>query len=76
MWTYRSIEENQQEILEEHEGLDPLGFLANPQLSTDLNCLYQLPFELGLSCYSPQHDELSRISFGLKSQKISLSLAI
>jgi len=27
-------------------GLDPLGFLANPQLSTDLICLYQLPFEL------------------------------
>ena len=24
-----------------------LGFLANPQLSTDLRCLYQLPFELG-----------------------------
>ena len=54
-------------ILEKREGLDPLGFLANPQLSTDLNCLYQLPFELGLSCYSPKNDELSRISFGLKS---------
>ena len=26
--------------------LAPLGFLANPQLSTGLVCLYQLPFEL------------------------------
>jgi len=28
-------------------GSGPLGFLANPQLSTGLVCLYQLPFELG-----------------------------
>jgi len=28
-------------------GTDPLEFLANPQLSTDLICLYQLPFEMG-----------------------------
>jgi len=28
-------------------GSGPLGFFANPQLSTDLVCLYQLPFELG-----------------------------
>ena len=28
-------------------GTCPLGFLANPQLSTGLICLYQLPFELG-----------------------------
>jgi len=27
-------------------GLGPLGFLANPQLLTDLVCLYQPPFEL------------------------------
>ena len=27
-------------------GSGPLGFLANPQLSTDLVCLYQLSFEL------------------------------
>jgi len=29
-------------------GPSPLGFLANPQLSTDLVCLYQLPFELAI----------------------------
>jgi len=28
-------------------GSGPLGFSANPQLPTDLVCLYQLPFELG-----------------------------
>jgi len=28
-------------------GSGPLGFLANPQLSMNLVCLYQLPFELG-----------------------------
>jgi len=28
-------------------GSNPLGFLANSQLSTDLVCLYQLLFELG-----------------------------
>jgi len=28
-------------------GTGPLGFLANPQLLTDLIYLYQLPFELG-----------------------------
>ena len=28
-------------------GPSPLEFLAKPQLSTDLVCLYQLPFELG-----------------------------
>jgi len=28
-------------------GSDPLEFLANPQLSMDLVCLYQLPFKLG-----------------------------
>jgi len=41
-------------------GSGPLGFLANPQLSTDLVSLYQLPFELGKPCYFPQHDKLSR----------------
>nr|ABD63106.1 hypothetical protein 18.t00002 [Asparagus officinalis] len=32
-----------------------LGFLANPQPSTDLTCLYRLPFESGLhaDCLSP-----------------------
>ena len=57
-------------------GTGPLGFLANSQLSTDLICLYQLPFELGKPCYSPQHDELSRIYVGLKGQHFSLSLAV
>ena len=57
-------------------GIAPLGFLANPQLSMDLICLYQLPFESGLPCYSPQHDELSRTYVGLKGQHFPLSLAI
>jgi len=30
----------------EKVGSGPLRFLVNPQLSTDLVCLYQLPFEL------------------------------
>ena len=49
-------------------GPSPLGFLANPQLSTDLVCLYQLPFELGQPYYSPKYDELSKTYIGLKSQ--------
>ena len=57
-------------------GTGPLGFLADPQLSTDLICLYQLPFESGLPCYSPQHDELSRTYIGLKGQHFPLSLII
>ena len=32
---------------ENQMGTGPVGFLANPQLSTGLICLYQLPFELG-----------------------------
>jgi len=55
-------------------GSGPLGFLANPQLSTDLVCLYQLPFEL--ASHAIQHDELSRFYVGLKSQLFPLSLAI
>jgi len=35
------------ETLVEKAGSGPLGFLANPQLSTDLVYLYKLPFELG-----------------------------
>ena len=57
-------------------GIGPLEFLANSQLSTDLICLYQLLFELGLPCYSSQHDELSRIYIGLKGQHFPLSLAV
>ena len=57
-------------------GLGPLGFLANPQLSIDLVCLYQPLSELDWPCYSPQYDELSRISIGLKSQYFSLSLVV
>ena len=57
-------------------GPSPLGFLANPQLSTDLVCVYQLPFELGQPCYSPQHDELSKTYVGLGSQHFPLSLAV
>ena len=53
-----------------------LGFLANPQLSTDLRCLYQLPFELGQPCYSPQHDKFSKTYVGLRSQHFPLSLAV
>jgi len=34
-------------------GSGPLGFLANPQLSTDLVCLYQPPFEIGLAMLFP-----------------------
>ena len=57
-------------------GTGPLGFLTNPQLSTDLVCLYQLPFESGYPFYSPQHDELSRTYVGLKGQHFPLSLTI
>ena len=32
-------------------GSGRLGFSANPQLSTNLVSLYQLPFEWGYSCY-------------------------
>jgi len=34
-------------------GTGPLGFLANPQLSTGLICLYQLPFWVGLAMLFP-----------------------
>ena len=68
--------ENWQEILEERMGPSPLGFLANPQLSMELVCLYQLPLELGKPCYSPRHDELLRTDVGLKSQHFPLTLAV
>ena len=57
-------------------GTGPLGFFANPQLSTGLICLYQLPFESGWPCFSPQHDELSRTYVGLKGQHFPLSLTV
>jgi len=42
------MEKNWQAILVRNQmGSGSLGFLANPQLSTDLVCLYQPPFELG-----------------------------
>ena len=36
----------ERELVRDFGGED-IGFLANPQLLTDLVCLYQLPFELG-----------------------------
>jgi len=42
------MEENWQGIMEElNWGSGLIGFLVNPQLSTDLVSLYQPPFELG-----------------------------
>ena len=55
-------------------GSRPLGFLANPQLSTDLVCLDQPPFESRKPCYSPHHYELLKIYFELKSQYFPLAL--
>ena len=55
-------------------GSGPLRILANPQLSMDLVCLYQPPFEFGYLCYSPQYDELLRVYIGLKSQYFPLTL--
>jgi len=56
-------------------GPSPLGFLANPQLSTDLVCLYQLPFELGYHAISLSMMSYRELKLNLKSQHFPLSLA-
>lgn len=53
-----------------------LEFLENPQLSTGVRFLYQLLLELGQSCHFPQRDELAKVSFGHKSQNLSLTIVI
>ena len=57
-------------------GTSPLGFLANPQLSTDLICLYQLPFELGSHAIPLSIMSCQRFMLGLKGQHFPLSLAV
>ena len=57
-------------------GTGPLGFLANPQLSTDLICLYQLPLSRASHAIPLSMMSCRGLMLGLKSQRFPLSLAV